>query len=1752
MAKFKLFLLNITSSKDSVITTVRIPISEFEISTNQYEDNLINYWDATENSLSSNIAPVKNRQTATIVHNPYFCYSYDEKFEQHQNTQRTLTFSMCRSIIREDRIEKNPFINYLYIGAQLLLEDKYGKHHLMTVSKISYEFYQLNTVFKYECQDSFNYQLSRQNAGYEIVNNIEDVSFIGAKSLDWWVCCKIQPDCNIAYKYLQLDQTHEYIKNTSYTKEKYPELHRTISFSASGTANSVLIALGEQYGLQLQVYERFISTSTADSNSGIIEKYYWFEPKKSFHPSGLKYLPDFNLQSFGLEHVGTSFSSILNVQTSTVGDELITMLPSIPAFFRTWFETEEWENSKFSTGLFSTACQESVFNWEIDEKITEQSSSAFILGNFLYISIPSDIYWDNKYDQIKFSTNSGMHSILTMTYLLNDKIESLTLHSKYKPWICGVLSDESFTIIDTPKDCIDKSVYLQFQLPDDDVSEVSIIGSFYVSQYREPTEEEIEFASVADQIPWLENRLVDFKYFYDHSIINLQQYHDLMYIFENDLRKANAKLLVYSQLYYTAMQSKTKVMADLSAKLDMVGATFQSDLIRPFQTDGRVKETTDFQLAFSDLFSNKSTAVELIDYYTTLADYVNKYFSSEQTFLKNMYLFRQYFYESCGFNTLYEYRYNLLENENTDATGEYKYSFTSKLNDYSEKLSENNYHKDLFIKTEENDKIVYIPFDKNHIVDNFKNEKYYYLNPRNKYKWIKEHKNEYLGWNHEAVYYELQWEVSNPYLLNAVKVSKKTFLIGTDAEKKYKLQLSDDGSKVRISCYEHCLHTNQNNDDTVVISIGNDDYDSLHLEKNRIWVKTNLAEMYQNYIYKTLQGNTELAKNPYIHYRTSEHEDLLRPANEEWKKDFSALKINKELLTFLPNAKNWSSDRINNEGEEDKIYAESFPVMSWYYKEIKEDKTIEYHEVPFINIENCMNFVRRISVSAEARKNWLLWGGIAGGVVGSIVSTSLGGTPLFGAAVGVGLVHGICSLAWKYGEYGFGNEGWTYQDVYGQSLDEGFQTYYYGNSVVYASGEEQYRAAVDGVESPNNNIEWNAKTAVALLFTYLSYMAPAKDDNNNTNIKENYYYKTSYWRILTPEDTINKSDLIGMISLSNPDWIGDIDVVSEALVIGKDSTKQFKRIDSTIYYPLKNQITFVSGSDFNWDENQESSATLETLGWELDKNYWLKSGSNDRAIFIIEEDFIYKDFATISFDYDSIKKIASSKFYHNETMQKIDIKTIYSDFVEDYYVPDTLDEDYSPLKNANEEDIDKYEIYEKVDGKWIRRYTKNQLIKRSDIYCRKDNTYAYNSFTPITEINVQCYRYKKKNQEWVFDITVDGKISSSSQLVLDDNTKIQLENSYDITDLSGYTNGEYWYLYRNDYRSESSALLREKAMLIETNLTEYWTNAYYASKNCRFFLPEFWQPSVNQTKNYYSVSIISPRYKKKEGGQEYDFTSIELSSVYVPVVSKINNQTKFQFRHINQISDNDTLIIEQQHNLPLSEHYSLVRVTEENAIIHDVMNYLGLLSNAADWVAINIKNNHTMYDYVSGGCLWNKELQRLSGNALNYPDQFGGWYDMMIRVLLSCNYKDYSSTLYKQAQKDHDKIWAKLYSHYSHLLLEQSYKNEDATTSKELLQAAQYAFKDYNQIESNYSVVVIDPWTLKGYKGQELQIGDGIEIDAESIYNDNDSDIYKSLIQYLYITDISYDLRRDDNIQLTVNTVKYQDKVIGQLIKLIR
>jgi hypothetical protein len=73
----------------------------------------------------------------------------------------------------------------MMIGTKLCLEDKYGDQHLFVVKNISYDIKENNKIFNITCQDSFSYQMSRQNEGYEIANDSSSDNFIGAKSIDW-------------------------------------------------------------------------------------------------------------------------------------------------------------------------------------------------------------------------------------------------------------------------------------------------------------------------------------------------------------------------------------------------------------------------------------------------------------------------------------------------------------------------------------------------------------------------------------------------------------------------------------------------------------------------------------------------------------------------------------------------------------------------------------------------------------------------------------------------------------------------------------------------------------------------------------------------------------------------------------------------------------------------------------------------------------------------------------------------------------------------------------------------------------------------------------------------------------------------------------------------------------------------------------------------------------------------------------------------------------------------------------------------------------------------------------------------------------------------------------------------------------------------------------------------------------------------------------------------------------------------------
>ena len=298
-----------------------------------------------------------NNQTVDINHTQYsYCHTYDEQFSLHQNAQKELTFKMDRYILLDMEYIVNPFVTSINIGSQILLEDKYHRQFVFIVKNIDFEIFENNITYSVSCQDVFTYQLIRQNDGYTINNDPTSETYVGAKSVDWWVQNRIHPDCYIHYNYLPLEAglyenesgqyivyTHEnevkhlarFIKKPLKKTESTSDIFEPIPFALSGSnANAALIALGSEVGLQLVTFEYL-------EGSNKMLRYYWYEPEKSADSTGLLYSPNSDVQSFSLSHNGESLTTVLNVESRQVDDELISLLPDIPLFFSNYFQSNE-------------------------------------------------------------------------------------------------------------------------------------------------------------------------------------------------------------------------------------------------------------------------------------------------------------------------------------------------------------------------------------------------------------------------------------------------------------------------------------------------------------------------------------------------------------------------------------------------------------------------------------------------------------------------------------------------------------------------------------------------------------------------------------------------------------------------------------------------------------------------------------------------------------------------------------------------------------------------------------------------------------------------------------------------------------------------------------------------------------------------------------------------------------------------------------------------------------------------------------------------------------------------------------------------------------------------------------------------------------------------------------------------------------------------------------------------------------------
>jgi hypothetical protein len=72
-----------------------------------------------------------------------------------------------------------------------------------------------------------------------------------------------------------------------------------------------------------------------------LTRYFWFESSKVDTVSPYYYSPKKNIENFSFDQSGDSLTTVLNVLSHNLGDETLTLLPTITPAFLEWFQSDE-------------------------------------------------------------------------------------------------------------------------------------------------------------------------------------------------------------------------------------------------------------------------------------------------------------------------------------------------------------------------------------------------------------------------------------------------------------------------------------------------------------------------------------------------------------------------------------------------------------------------------------------------------------------------------------------------------------------------------------------------------------------------------------------------------------------------------------------------------------------------------------------------------------------------------------------------------------------------------------------------------------------------------------------------------------------------------------------------------------------------------------------------------------------------------------------------------------------------------------------------------------------------------------------------------------------------------------------------------------------------------------------------------------------------------------------------------------------
>lgn len=1773
-----------------------------------------------------------------------FCWSYNEKISLHKNSQKELTFSMDKMILKGDEWVQNPFTSVLKIGAYVLLEDKFNHQHLFNIKQIQYDVNEFNTVYSFSCQDSFTYALSNQRDGYSIGNDPSSEDFIGAKTLDWWAY-KIWKDCSIPYQYIPLARIDtENGKTYSFTKDTNPELFKTTIFSGEGTADSLLISLAEKYGMMV------MSNEVLTENG--LKRSFWFDLAKHNESTNLVYSPYSDIQSFGLSASGDNLVSVLNINGGTIGDDLVTALPEAPSFFTQYFLSKDWENSDYYPGMYgdivSKAPLEVIEDSETQDKKNHQIWESFddmqegdfcISDKWIYNYIgkrhipklydrPS--FMNNEYDtKFEIADDDGnvwfFSNLDRDCYLTFGKDDKKTLEGKQ-------ISSE---YLDT-----DIELYLCWRKPSDPaLTSTPKIQNYraYLQFVRAVEDDEQKYADLADKMPWLENKIVDFSYFFDAGIINKATYSQLNNYFNNALRRINGKLITFIKQYYQATKNKVETISQITNDLDLLGAQANNSIIQSYKKNSSIGDLTEFTKTYNQVFKNMlgdNTAERnnILNYDVTLSDYVNKFIDTEQKFLKNIYNFTNYFNSQINFGDkdfgIYKYTISVAEEDDDDSStsDSYYYIFEDKemtLADSSTDIYNKDTGKplyDLYRKengTSDKDGAVVDTYSKIAIEDIPHIENGSFING---FKIPNTKDDAYI--NIEDGH---EWQAKNEYFEKdeTAGVVSYTKMTPFDLLKKY-----------FINPIASAIIKDENNNPRYYIKDRNT-FRSFSTDLNKLISdpKCGLQVIWKFYQFP----DTYLRKN------------------------------------------NWDSSTISDPNLYINAYAETIDVTLYY----KNNGTYNLKSsVTLVNRNNYQQYYKRIKSTddfdkyGEAYKN-----------IDNQKATVENRVDYFDKWLAPKSSNSVLDYSFIHLDSVVLRDGNDrYVHMYIPSADT------YNRIKTLNNNCTQYTDKHGQIVNITTDELLKYLAPTYYMFNFAGSSGDAQDSNNLyvwfNREKDNFYYRPTYLRVLTSNDPVSSSNLnnISLLKLSNTRKEGRINISNQDFenFMTSDFVETINhlpsnygkiRFNKTMLYAFDEALISSSKLDISFKNVHNVNDMLNKLGGQhageaaggIDyfKIPSLSDDDNDYFAFVVEENFNYvpldeNNTFTVEETISEVNnktytrkvdtkyspsrpyplplsttttttitvankedaptpgtKTTSYKCGYNpaETYYKFSnhqTTLIYDDTENDAvskaivaqadicYIPNelsianTIDCTVSNIKQVYGDNVDMfktpifYKVVDKEGDKTLKRFkTAEQLVENEPIYYSSSSSFIeYDVYENKSIFSVPLVRVEKDKSS-SNTLTIKQTNLGYHTLTFDENKRASFidDNGVTITfkvecgnnELGSSasklgtapTNGSFWYWATQLVNDEKiSDLLFEYAATIELELTGYWTTAYNSSLYSSYFLPEDWKPisqGTTSTKNYFSPDILS-------WVEENGVGRAELKSKFLPTVTQIAAKNggklkKYIWKYNPEILSIDNDTIASEIGFAEDNYVSFGEAYGTNGAMVDIRNIL------TDWGVYDNKWLMTEYGYtyyynsICGGVKWSDILGELKVDGASYYNQFDGWYPMFIKVF-SKQFKDLICTNYEKYKREQTEMWKRIYTSFPGLILEKDYSNEDAGTSEELYLSAEAYFKDMHRPSYTYNVSTIDVNKLFSYNSdysngdvhrfgpvdyehQEIKIGDSILLNAAEITTEFD-EVYDAFTKYLFVTDKSYSLRNDSDVSLTVDVLKYQDKLIQKLAKLIK